>query len=106
MDHFKYNPKRKLYKPNFEDTASERIDSEQLCKFDIYVTEKDYFTANFQDIFNNEDYIINFTTKQDDKRWDSNPLVSGSAKLILLVRVQQILVEFLNIICSVNHYQT
>ncbi len=48
--------------------------SKQLSTFKIYVTENDSFLVKFQDIFNNDDYIIDFTTDADDKRWEMFPI--------------------------------
>ena len=48
--------------------------SKELSTFKIYVTENDSFLVKFQDIFNNDDYIIDFTTDADDKRWEMLPI--------------------------------
>jgi len=68
---FMYNPKPNLPLPDF---GGDRLDSSLFTKPKIYVTEKDYFSVNFEDIFDNNYYIINFTCKTDVTNWNTNPM--------------------------------
>jgi len=66
-----YNPKPNLPLPDF---GGDRLDSSLFTKPKIYVTENDYFSVNFEDIFDNNYYIINFTCKNDVNNWNTNPM--------------------------------
>ena len=89
-------------KPDFKDTYwKNKITDKQLCTLKIYVTERDYFIAKFPNIFNNDDYIIDFTTDKDDKRWDKNPIKFWECQVNFAISC----VVFLDIICSIKIYQ-
>ena len=68
---FLLNPKFVPSKPKKWD---HKITDTQLCTLKIYISETEYFMAKFPNIFNNDDYIIDFTTKDDDKRWQVTPI--------------------------------
>lgn len=53
---------------HFNEKLSKHIDPETITNFNIYVTEKDYFFAKFQNIIT--DYIISFTDKNDVFNWE------------------------------------
>jgi len=71
---FLLNPKFTPIKPDFKIKWNEKITDTKLSTLEIYVTENDYFVKSFPNIFNNDDYIIDFTTDEDDKRWKATPI--------------------------------